>query len=323
MSVTLVSYPVIISSGKTRNIFAGFAPVEITMQRSDASIVSVSLGASSRALISISGNITSVLSIGEWVYLYASGINYTYDGTFKILDLSFSSPNTLITIDAFYIVGAYSGYCNYKQNWFLESKIVSPINSDIMVYPQLLQNDGNPNGIIDINVSMLVDFLQNEIKITSQEIIRSRAKCKVMYREVWRENSTENFILIDQIPIIIIFAAENYEIESIVNNFEIPKIFDGYPFWLNLLHSTENYTGIRLNATFNENDINKNTINSANPLYLFNTDNYGILQINFNNKQKVIEQNTRYITININSSGIADFATGDFNDNDFQTINTP
>ena len=323
MSVALTSYPVVTSSGKVRNIFAGFQAVELGFKREDIQIDSVSSGAGAKILIDVVGDITSSLNVGEWLYLYSEGATFTYDGSFHILTVVFSSPNTEITVEGSFIEVTSSGYVNYKQNWFLEAKLVNPDNNDILNYPQLLQNDGNPNGEIEVNTSMLVDFLKNEIFITSQEITEGRQECKVMYRESWREDDTDTFTLIDQEPIIIIFAAEDSEIEDFVNGFEVPRMWEGYPFLLNILHSLENYVGERVVVSFDELDINKDNIILDTLLTNFNPIAFGILQANFNDNSKEIEDNTRYIRFNANSSDAADYETGDYNDTDYQTINTP
>lgn len=323
MSVTLTSYPVTTSSGKVRNIFAGFAAVELEFKREDSVVVDVSQGVDNKILISINGDITSSLNVGESVYLFSEGATFTYDGNFQILDVVFSSPNTEITVNGEFIEVSTGGYSNHKQNWFLEAKLVNIDNNDILNYPQLLQNDGSPAGIIEINTSMLVDFLKNEILETSQEVTDSRQDCKVMFREVWREDDTEAFALVDQEPIIIIYAAEDSEIESFVNDFEVPRMWEGYPFFLNVLHSLQNESGKRVTVTFDELDINKSNIIIDNPLVDFNPLSFGILQANFSDNVKAIEDNTRFIRFNANSSGSADFETGDFNDTDFLTINTP
>ncbi len=323
MSITLVKYPVTIESGKVNNIFAGFNAVELEFKREDIAIVDISQGVDNKVLISIAGDITSNLVVGEFVYLFSQGATFQYAGSFQIIDLSFFSPNTEITIDADFIEISTGGYCNYKQNWYLESKLVSPDNNLIKVYPQLLQTDGNPNGQIEVNTSMLVDFLKNEIKETSQQLYNSRISCKVMYREVWREDNNNVFTLVDEIPIIIIFAAENKGIEIFANQFDMPKLFEGYPFCLNFIHSLQNESGRRVQVSFNELDINETIITSGNILHYFDFSNFGILQTNFNDNTKIIEQNTRFINFNANSSGTADYATIDYDDTDYLTINTP
>ena len=291
MGVTLTTYPVITESGKIRNIFAGFDAVELTFQRSDIDIVNISSGADAKILIDVAGDITSALNVGEGLYLFGEGLTYTYDLSAKILDINYNAPNTEITIDAPFIQVASSGYVNYKQNWFLEAKLVDPDNNLVWKYPSLLSNDGDPSGVVNINTSMLVDALYNDIAETSQEITTAREICKVMYREVWRENQTEAFILVDDEPIIIIYAAENAEIESFINGFDLPKIWAGYPFAINLLHSVENLTENRIAVTFDELDINQNNVTVDNPLTEFGNDDFGILQANFSDNQKAIESN--------------------------------
>ena len=116
MAVTLISYPVVSSSGKVRNIFAGFAPVELEFKREDLAIVSISQGADNRIVVTVSGDITTSLNVDEWFYLFAEGISHTYEGVYQVYSIAFSSPNTIINIDAEYIQAATSGYINYKQN---------------------------------------------------------------------------------------------------------------------------------------------------------------------------------------------------------------
>ena len=81
--------------------------------------------------------------------------------------------------------------------------------------------------------------------------------------------------------------------------------------------------GNRMVATFDELDINQDNITIDNPLIDFGINDFGILQTNFADKQKVIEDNTRFIKFNINTSVIADYETGDYNDTDYLTVNTP
>lgn len=323
MSVSLTTYPVYIASGKVYNIFPGFSPVELEFKREDLAIISISQGTDNHILVTVSGDITSSLAVGEWFYLYAVGASHVYEDVYQVYDITFSSPNTIIEIDAQYIQAATIGYINYKQNWYMEAKLVDKDNNLILKYPALLQNDGSPDGIVTINTSMLVDFLKNEILSSSGELTNARDECKVMYREIWREDDTAVFTLVDEDPIVIIFSADETEIEYFINSFEFPRMYEGYDFFLNFLHSLENESGKRINVTFDELDINKINITTGNLLVDFNVDDFGILQANFADNANPIDDDTRYIVFNANTSNKADFLTGDFDDNDFQTINTP
>lgn len=323
MAVSLVSYPVIVESGKVLNIFPGFSDVELEFDREDLDILSVGLGADNQIAIVVLGDLTSDLNVGEGVYLYAEGATYTYNIAGKIVTVTYSAPNTTITIDKNYIEAATVGYINYKQNWFLESKLVNVDNNNIQEYPQLLSDDGSPSGVVKVNTSMLVDALKNEILATSQEVVNARNKCKVMYREVWRENQTETFTLVDETSIVIVFAADDIEAESFLNKFETPKIWAGYPFLLNLAHSIENPTFNGIDILFDELDINQDDINTDNPLSNFNPEAYGLLQSNFDDNVKVIEDNTRYIKFRAETTAAAEYETVDYDDDDYLTVNTP
>jgi hypothetical protein len=318
MAVTLISYPVTISSGKVRNIFAGFNAVELEFKREDIAIINGDQSAGSNFRIYVAGDIRPSLNVGEWVYVYTEGTTYTYDGSFQIVELALDLTNTRIELDTAFIENTTGGYLNYKQNWFLESKLVSPTNSLVKKYPRELESNGNPNGVVRVNTSMLVDFLKNEILENSGEVIKGREDCKVMWREVWREDDTQVFALIDQDPIIITYAAEDAEIEQFINGFDVPKLYAGYPFYINLLHSVEN-TSERISVSFNELDINAANISLDNLIVDFDIADFGFLQANFEDKTKEIEGNTRFITFNANTSSLADYDPDDFESTDYET----
>jgi len=322
MAVTLSSYPVTVESGIVNNIFAGFSSCNIVLNRQDLQIISIAQGVDDKIKITVLGDLRSSLIVNEWIYLQSQGSSFLYIGLYKISTVVFVTPNTEITVIGDYIESTISGYINYKQNWYLEAKIVNPENTLIQIYPQILQNDGSPEGIIDIDITMLVDYLLNEIKDTSQEILNARVQAQMMYREVYRENSTDPFILLNETPIIIIFAAENSEIENIVNGFDEPRIYDGYPFFINILHSNQNNIGEIPVLQFDELDINKGNLTTNNHIYAFNSYDYGILQGNFNNNILPISANTEYIKF-VGLISFADYATYDYDDDDYLTINTP
>jgi len=311
MAVTLTSYPVTTSSGKVRNIFAGFDAVELGFKREDTAVISGDESSGGNLRIYGTGDFVSSLNVGEWVYINTSGATYTYNGSFQVIEVVLDLTNTRIELNLPFVEITTGGYCNYKQDWFLESKLVDPNNNLILKYPQLLQNDGNPNGVLEVNTSMIVDFLKNEILANSGVVENAREECKVMYREVWREDSTQSFILVDQEPIVIIYSAENSEIEDFISEFDVPRMYEGYPFYLNTLHSLENQVG-RIAISFDELDINSDNINTDNLIANYNSGDYGIVQANFNDKTKVIEEDTRYITFNAYTSVLGDYDSGGY-----------
>lgn len=323
MAVSLTKYPVVSDSGKIRNIFAGFSAVELEFKREDIAVIDTTQGLDNKLLITVLGDITSELNVGEWIYVYSPTNILNYDGSFQVADIVFSSPNTEITVNTDFIEIGTGGYLNYKQNWFLESKLVSSSRTDILKYPSLLQSDGSPEGIVFVNTSMMVDFLKNEILENSGEVVSGREDCRVMWREVWREDETQAFNLVDESPIVVVFAAENNDIDIFLNNFEQPNIWAGYPFYLNFIHSVENSPGRRIVTTFDELDINQDNIITDNQLFSFEPVSFGFLQSNLADKVKEIEDNTRYIRFNANTSSSPDYQTGEYDDLEYLTENTP
>ncbi len=322
MPVALTKYPVTVQNGIINNVFAGFQAVELEFERKDIVIVAVGLGVDSKVLIEVLGNITDSLKLGESIYLFAVGASFTYDLSAKVLTIVFVGPNTKITIDSPFIQTSSDGYINYKQNYFLEAKLVDINNNDILIYPSLLSDDGSPSGDLKINISPIVDFLSNDILAVSGEILTSREQFKVMFREVWREDQVQAFVLIDDTPIVIVYSADQHSTEKFVNQFLVPKLWSGYPFALAILHSLQNSTDRRFDIRFDELDINLENINTNNMLHIFEISEYGFMQANMSNNNKAIEDNTRFLRFNIDSSSEADYATGDYNDTDYLTINT-
>ena len=328
MSIVLTSYPVTVESGVINNIFPGYTDVELEFKREDIPLNSLGSGVDSQAEIVVTGDITGNVNVGEYVYIYAIGTTYTYDGAFEVLAISYGAPNTTILLKTPFVEGATTGYANYYQNYFLESKLVNPDNTAILEYNGLLSDNGTPSGIIKVNVSQLVDKLSNEILLTSGEVTAGRNKCKVMYREVWRENQTNPFVLVgatptvdnDTVPIVIIYAADEIQAETFVNKFTIPKMWEGYTFILPVLHSLQNNAGLKVSVKYDQLDINKDNINTDNPLVVFGSNNHGMLQVNMNDNLNAIDNNTRYLKFNASGINLADYKAGDYKAGDYSTI---
>jgi hypothetical protein len=197
MALTLTNYPVTVDSGRINNTFAGFQPVALDFKREDIQINSVGSGANNKAEIVITGDITGDVLVGEFVYLYAVGSTYIYDVSAEVLEISYSAPDTTILIDADFIEISSTGYLNYKHDYFVQCQLVNPDNTDIKVYKSEISDVGTPAGIVSVNLNPPVDLLKNEILTNSGEVSDGRIKFKAQYREVWRDNENEAYILID------------------------------------------------------------------------------------------------------------------------------
>ena len=318
MSLNLVKYPVTTTS-QINNLFAGFLPVNLEYKREDAQIVSVGAGANGKIQVVISGDITASLNVNEWVYLYAKGNLFDYDNSYQVIDISYSNPNTFITLDSDFIENASIGYLNYKQNYFVEAKLVNPTNEKVMAYSDVLEINGSASGDVVINANALVDGLTDTISESSQEITSARNICKVAYREVWRENQINTFTVQFGEPLVIVYAAENIETEKFINNQNEPTIFAGYEFIINSAHTNENNTGQKIGVSFDELDINKANITTDNALSEFESKDFGILQANFSENIIAINGNTQFIKFNLITTAKPDYKAGDYKAGDYKT----
>lgn len=318
--LNLISYPTSIESGKIKNILSGFQNNFIEFKREDISINSIGAGLNNKISVTIENiDLTSFLNVSEFVYIYAETLNFFYDGSFEILDIEYINNDTIILLNTEFFEISMQGYINYKQNYFVEYKLVNVSNNNVLMYPYSLSEDGKSNGEIKLNINNAVDFLSSNINNISGYIQNSSVKFKVMYREVYRENETENFTLINELPLIVIYSAENVNVEEITNKFNEPIIFEGYPFFLNFIHSDENYNLSNIDVLFNELDINKNELTTNNYITTFNRDLFGVLQISFNDKTKAIENETEYIEFILNDVDLPDYSPTDYNSNDYKT----
>jgi len=318
MSLTLVKYPVITDT-KVNNLFSGFLPVNLEYKREDIQIISVGSGANGKIQVVVSGDISASLSVDEWVYLYAEGNLFDYDNGYQILDISYSTPNTFITLDSDFIENASVGYLNYKQNYSVEAKLVNPTNEKVMAYSGVLEINGSASGQIIINANALVDGLTDTISESSQEITSARNICKVAYREVWRENQINTFSVQFGEPLVVVYAAESIETEKFINNQNEPTIFAGYEFILNSAHTNENNTGQKIGVSFDELDINKANISIDNTLAEFESKDFGILQANFSENIVAINGNTQFIKFKLITTAKPDYKAGDYKAGDYKT----
>ncbi|RLD69227.1 MAG: hypothetical protein DRI95_00615 [Bacteroidetes bacterium] len=318
--INLTKYPVTfdILEGIFKDTFAGFQDVNIEMKREDAKILEVSQAIDNKINVSINTNTTEIL-VNDYVYIYSKDDGFLYDGSFKVLEVITGVPTRLV-LDGNFIGVTEGGYCNYKQNYYVEAKLVNPNNNKILVYPVPFEVSGSNSGNVKINVSQVVDFLKDTGLTESKELTSGRIELKVMYREVWKNNTSNSFILIDKEPIKIVYAIENTEIEKFIKGFEIPNIYFDYIFSLRFLHSNLNYQGQAIEIYYSELDINKNILTNDNFLKDFNTKEFGQLQVIFDTKNLTINENTQFIKFTAKEVDAFDYRKIDYETPDYLTI---
>ena len=307
MALTLVTNPVGSASSK---IFAGLQPIEYIFKREDLAITGVTSGAGG-ITVTVATNITSVLTQGDSIYVYSEGTGYTYDGVGTILSIS----ATEIVVDLTFFVTGTGGFINYKKNYYVEMMLVNKNLTDANILPFTLQNDGNAAGNISIDVSIANDLNRQRGIIAKTAISESRTEFEIKYRECYIGISN-TYTLIDNSLVIVVHAPECPEIEEILNNFDTPRIYLGYPAGLVVAHK-----GGTVGSTIEVNYIEKNRNLegvAVGSLGTLDSGENGFLMWAWA-ANTVVQQSTRFVDFNFTFTATYDFLTGDFSDTDFVT----
>lgn len=253
MSLTITQNP--IPSAQAYEIFAGFQPIEFKFKREDLAITSVESG-SGGVKINVTTNLTAYLLPGDQIYLYSPGLQYTYDAVGTILSIT----ATDITIDLPFIEAGSGGYINYRKNYFVEMMLVDKNFSEANKLPFVLQSDGDAAGNISIDVSVIND-LNGSRGAIADGILNGVQQFEVKYREVYA-GSANSYTLIDNKLFVVIYALEQPEKDVILNQFDLPKLYLGYPAGVVIAHAGSGGT-TTLKMDYEELDINKELVDSG------------------------------------------------------------
>lgn len=307
MSLTLISSPVTTDGGVTNNIFAGFLPVKYQFKREDLQITAVGSGINNNIQISTPIDLSSTLSVGKSVYIYAEGDSgdYTYDDSGLVTAVDAVS----VTIDIDYIESASSGYINYLFNYYVEGQLVNVDNNDVKILKFSIKDDGDAAGNIYIDVSIARDQLYQVYEWITGDINEERIKFKLQYRQVY-DGSSESFTLIDE-EIILVYAPETPNIENFLSPFEYPTIYQGYNAGITLCHSNMNNDELGLVFTFDTLDINQNALVSGTAIKSISANEYGLIFVDFE-KDTSVHADTEYIQFNAAFVVLPDYQAGDY-----------
>lgn len=313
MSLTLITNPVTTEGGVVKNIFPGFRPVEYVFKREDLAIVSVG-EASGYAEITIGTDLTSYLSEGDYIYLYAEGDSgdYDYDEICEITAIT----STTITLDIPYIENSSSGYINYLKNYYVELQLVNPDNSSIQMIPFSLKDDGDQAGNITIDVSIANDKNRKLFDISTRELTEGRVRFDVRYREI-SEGVTGSWTDMSD-PVILVYAWEQMDTEEILNGFDMPELYKGYDFAVALSHSNRNGTDSFVVAKYNELDINREELVTGLSIGQLSIDLYGIFLFVLGSGT-TFDGNTEYIEVYGEYADLPDYDPEGYDSSDYLT----
>lgn len=310
MALNLTNNPIKTVGGVVKNIFAGFLPVIFQFKREDLQIISLGLGTGADIRLTIGTDLTTVVSIGDSLYLDATGISgYRYEQSGKVTAIT----ATTIDVDIIFVESSASGYINYLNNWYLEAELVGSDNQAIKILPFSLKDDGDLAGNIGMDVSAGNDRNTQVFEFVSDEIEEARIAFKVQYRQIY-DNSSEVFTLIDD-ELVLIFATKQPEHETFLNSLDEAEFYQGYPFGAILVHSKENSDDTGLNIVYDELNINQLDVTVDTPVVSLNSDKQGFIFANID-PAIVWDSTTEYIRLKASYSGLA-FFDGTYFDNTF------
>jgi hypothetical protein len=308
MSLTLVTNPV---GYETSKIFAGFLPIEYVFKREDLAITGVTSGTGG-AKITVATDLSSYLIPGDTLYVYSPGTNYNYNLTATILTIT----STEITIDAPYIETGTGGYINYFKNYYVDFQCVHKNNPLINLLPFNIQSDGDASGNVVIDVSIMNDKNRQRPSIIVQGLLsNSVQEFEIQYRQVY-QGSSESFTLIDNKLLVVLYATETPEPETILNKFDLPKLYLGYPAALCVSHSGGSIS-FDMGMPCNELDINQQVIVSSD-LGDINSGYNGFLLWKWPSNASVNEQ-TKYLEFLFSFTGIPEYHPDDYDLNNYKT----
>jgi len=308
MSLTLVTNPVGSAASK---FFAGFQKCEFVFKREDLAVTSVDSGVDAKARINHTGDLTSVLSAGGYVYLYSEAADYTYNGSFEIITIVAGQ----ITVDTPYIQSGTGGYINYLKNYYVELQCVNKTLSDVNLLPFSLQSDGDSAGNITIDVSIINELNKQRGAISQSELSDSLTEFEIKYRQVY-SGSSESFTLVDDKLVIMLYTIDEPEQDAILNQFDLPKIYLGYQAAI-VAAILERPASSTCEMLYNELGINKNLLVSGT-LGNQDADKNALLMFEWP-KDSTVNDQTYYIEFYFIINGVFDFATPDFAYPDFVT----
>ena len=307
MGLTLVTNPV--GSGSVK-LFAGFDEVKFIFKREDLEIDSVESG-SGGIKLNVSSDLTSYLSAGDSVYVYAEGDNYTYDGVGTVLSLTSGD----ITLDIAYIEDATGGYINYLKNYYVELQCVDETFASSNKLPFNLTSDGDAAGNIEIDVSIVNDLNKQRGVYADGLITESKQEFEVQYRQVY-EGSSESYTLVDSKLVVLLYATDTPETETILNSFDIPKIYLGYEAALVLAKEADPASSTQ-KLTYKELDVNQQEI-ADGELSELDSDVNGFLMWKIASDIS-LEDTTKYLLFDFDVNVLADYDSDDYDSDDYAT----
>lgn len=247
--ITLDSYPVVGTDGNYSNIFPSQKTLNAVFTRKDSLIDSISSGTDGNILITMTDDLeTDSLSVGDYVSWYSEGYG---DNRSKVTNLT--GTNSFEVDKSFTTTNSTDGFVNYKQNWFLEVRYVSPDSvTDNQLAVEVLDDYSafypNTLGVINANIALPSQLIEPELSITNGVNDNLSVSYKIQYRESYDDNRENTWVSpnydgesIDK-KILLVHGTEDIS-EGFTDEGFIKVYTRFYPLMYSFIHSDINDTG--------------------------------------------------------------------------------
>ena len=306
MSLEIITNPAV----NATNLKAGFEAIDFIMKREDLAIIDIEAGTGGIKINHV-GDLSSYLTAGDSVYVYAEGTNYVYDGIGKVV----SVVSTELTLDIPFIEAAAGGYINYFKSYYAEMQLVHPNNDDINLLPFTLQSDGDAAGNVIFDLSIINDLNSQVDVIANSFLTESRKEFQIKYRQVYT-GSSESFVLISNKNISVLYTVETPEQDEIINGFEVPKLYLGYDSALIVAHLDTIQDLVEV--IYNVLDANNTVLDDGTLGEISENGNNGLYMFKFDG-DTVISETAKYLEFTALFTELGEYDATDYNATEYST----
>lgn len=282
MGLTLTDNPIETVNGQLLNVFSGFNPVDIGLNRIDETgSLTIDDNGGFLMIEGIDSVFLTHLELGDSIYFFGEGQSgeFNYDGTGEITEINATDVTLdIVFVEQLAVSPTVDPFINGYQNYFVEMELFRPGNENDNLLGFILISAGKVNGDIVIDISIINSKTNIQHITQSEEIDIGRIEFDVRYREVFDNtagvSTPQSYTTIDDSFIVVYTTKEDISQELLVNEFDKPKIWIGYETGVGIFHSNEN-NGVT--TLYDELDLNNDIITSANELKEFMLNDFGLL----------------------------------------------
>lgn len=297
MALTLVNYPVTGSDGDYRNIFPSQRELNVSFNRKDILISSISSGTGGVVQITFSSNLDGSLSVGDFITWNTDAYGNRSSRVVNVISL------TEIEIeDIFFSTDATNGWANYLKGWFVEVRFVDSATATDqqgvvnLVLDDFAQVPAGIDGNLSVDIAEVRDILIPDFSLESENIEGLSKSYKIQYRESYELNRNGTWISPNpDVEVLLVMANKPLPFNDFTDlNISQGIFYEGKTKIVTYIYSDVNDNGSsEVMFTLNQYTLNKQLL-TTQPLVSF-SDQSGVLSIKID--PGLIDEDTVFYTI--------------------------